>query len=619
MQRDSALADYRRLIIALALNTPIILIIFLWNLMPVEFSVLTWIYFITVSVGYYVLAMWLVTTIVFVMLLPFRRVGIGLCAVMTGAFVYYFLIDSFVFRLTRMHIDPFWIEWIVSDFGAFGISGGTLRSALLALLLIAAIEYGLFHYAWRITVKKFITVSFYTVGIASLIISQVIHAMAYEYNDARITKLTPYLPVYYPVSSHNQAAKYGGRLPIGNDESIDIEGEEGDAVTYPLRELEMDKPEGKRFPNILVLLFESWRYDMMNADITPHTYALSRNSLVCSRHYCSGNSTVAGVFGLFYGLFPTYWTTVKANNKAIHNPVLIDVLENNRYNYGVFANSNFKRHKIKDAVFRDIEVQESFAGESKIEQDLDMTRQLIGFLREQQGRERPFFALGFYKSNHAPYLYPQTDTIFRPAGDQNLMRANSDTDPTLYFNDYKNATHFVDKLIGQVLQEIDSLGLMSNTIIIVTTDHGEEFNDDRSNYWGHGTNFTQFQTVVPLVIYAPGREPRMITQITSHVDIAPTLLQEFLFCINNPGDYSNGINLYRDFGDNRPMVIGSYVNYAIILDDNVYEIYPFRSKNYKLSNINKDVAFPAYKELTPLMDEMKRFYRSSQQWSLGGR
>jgi membrane-anchored protein YejM (alkaline phosphatase superfamily) len=368
------------------------------------------------------------------------------------------------------------------------------------------------------------------------------------------------------------------------------------------------KPDDMALPNIVVLFFESWRYDMLTDSVTPNALALSQKSLVCSRHFCSGNSTVAGLFGFFYGLHATYWTAVKANNSVIHNPVLVDVLEENGYDFGIFARSNFERHKVKDAVFRGIDVHESFAGNSKVEQDLDMTQQLIGFLREQQNSTSPFFAFAFYKSNHAPYWYREIDTLFRPAGDQNLMRANDETDPTFYLNDYKNSTRYVDELIGQVLRELDSLGYMSNTIIIVTTDHGEQFNDDQSNYWGHGTNFTQWQTRVPMIFYAPDKEPRQIEHATAHVDIVPTILEEFFGCTNNARDYSNGVNLFADSVPSRPFVVGSYINHAFIIEDNVYEIYPVYTKEYKLDNIREKASPPPRHMLTVLVDEISRFY-----------
>jgi membrane-anchored protein YejM (alkaline phosphatase superfamily) len=612
---DGAVRDYCRLIVAIALNGPIVFLVFVWSARRVDFGVLTWVYLCTVTFGYYLLAMWFSVTIVYLVFLPLRKVAIGFAAAIACVFIYYFIIDSFVFNLTSIHIDPFWLEWIVSDFGAFGISSGTLRLALLGLVVAAAVEMVLFALAWRTRPRKIIGVSLFAALVVSLIFSQITHAVAYEKNDVRVTDITTYLPIYYPVTSHSEAAKYGGLLPLGEDIAMEAGGGDHGILIYPLRNLEYGKPKGRDLPNIVVFFFESWRYDMMTGEVTPNTFALSRQSTVCSRHFCSGNSTVAGIFGFFYGLCPSYWTAVKGNNNRIHNPVLIDILEDYGYDFGIFAKSNFKRHKIKDTVFRGIEVRESFSNKSKVKQDLEMTRQLISYIREQKKNGNPFFAFAFYKSNHAPYWYPSTDTLFRPAGDQNLILADDETDPSFYLNDYKNSTHYVDELIGRVLREMNSLGLMSNTIIIVTTDHGEQFNDDRSNHWGHGTNFTQYQTMVPLVIFAPGKKPRTITRPTSHVDVAPTLLQEFLYCTNDVRDYSNGRNLFRGLEDARPFVVGSYVNHAFVFEDNVFDTYPVYTRSYKLSDIREKASPPSHRMLKSLIDEMSRFYMDTSSGS----
>ena len=608
---NGALLDYRRLLVAIALNTPIALLVFLRGTYQTCLSMLTCIYLFTVTVGYYVLALWLTVTIIFLLFLPIRKLAIGLTATAVSLFVCYVIIDSFVFSLTKMHIDPFWLKWIVSDLGAFGISAGTMRSVVLLILLVIGIEFILFRLAWKTKPRRMVSLLVISGLILSFVVSQATHAIAYEKNDARVTSLTPHLPTYYPITSHKRAARLGGISSIEEELPEGEPGNKHSGLNYPLNKIEYNRTDNAAMPNIVVLFFESWRFDMMNDSVTPNTYALSQKSLVCSQHYCSGNSTVAGLFGFFYGLHATYWTAVKANNSMIDNPVLIDILKENGYDFGIFARSNFKRHKIKDAIFRGIDIQESFAGVSKIEQDADMTDQLNDFLRAHNNNAPPFLAFAFYKSNHAPYSYPSTDTIFRPAGDQNLMTATEQTDPTFYLNDYKNATRYVDELIGRVLDQLDSLGLMSNTIIIISTDHGEQFNDDRSNYWGHGTNFTQWQTRIPLVFYAPDRAPRIIEQATSHVDIVPTILGEYFGVSNDTRDYSNGINLFTDSIPMRPLVVGSYVNHAYIIDDNVYEIYPLYTREYKLDNINAKASSPSHGMLSTLISEIGRFYEES--------
>jgi membrane-anchored protein YejM (alkaline phosphatase superfamily) len=599
---------YYRLTIAAVINIALIFSILLWNSRQHDFGALSGLYFLTVILGYYVLPVYLVSSVLYLVFSPFRRFSLFVASLVITGFVFYFLIDVYTYSITRMHIDLFWINWIINDFDAFGLTYGTLSAVLAAFLILVAVEVGIFLLARRVAVRRWVIVSFWGVLLLSFAVSQTLHAVAYEENDARITGLSPYLPFYYGITSHSTSAKYGELLPVGLEDT-DVAGDDYEGpFTYPLKPIVQQLPPGKQPPNIIVLLFESWRYDAISPELTPNTSALAEKSLVSTRHVCSGNSTVAGVFGLFYGLHASYWGAVKASNARIHNPVLIDVLEDNGYSFGIFAKSNFKRHKIKDATFRGIQVHEDFAGPTAVEQDADMTRQLIEFMRSQTNSRNPFFTFAFYKANHAPYKYRPSDTIFTPADDQNLLFADNDTDPTEYFNDYLNSTRYVDALIGDVIDEAESLGLMDNTIIIITTDHGESFNDNRSNYWGHGTNFTQYQALVPLVFYAPGKAPRVMERRTSHVDISPTILETFLGCTSDVADYSNGVNLYDDMTDPRPFVVGSYVNHAFLIGENVYEMSPIHAKSYKFYDITRDASAPPPEMLNRIVREISRFY-----------
>jgi len=595
----------------LVLNIPVIYILLGLNLRGVEITFVKWFYFVNVVMGYYVLPLFLTTAAILFIFSPLKRLLVIPIGAIITILVYYLLIDSIVFKVAKIHIDLFWLEWIIKDYKGFGLPASAPQVAFLLLLGVVAVEIGIFVTARRIRKPKYLTLMFTLLTVLGLVLSQVIHAVAHEKNDIRITSLTPHLPVYIPVTSYKNAVKYGGLLAIGESYSGNITMESQSSLTYPLSDMKYNLPPDKKLPNIVIIILESWRFDMMNELVTPNIFALSQRSSVFHKHFCSGNSTVAGIFGLFYGLHATYWTAVKANCALIDNPVLIDVLREYQYTFGIFAKSNFKRHKIKDVIFRGIEVHESFTGRTTLEQDKDMTKQLISFLREQKEKPHPLMALAFFKSNHAPYRYPKEDSIFLPAKDLNLVFTNDDTDPECYLNDYRNSTHYVDALVGDIVQQLDSLGNMANTIIIVTTDHGESFNDNNANYWGHGTNFTQYQTRVPLILYTPGKKPQRIEYATSHIDIAPTLLQEYLGCTSNIQDYSNGINMFEKPTDPRPFVIGNYVNHAFIIEDNVFEISPMITKKYKLYDITQKASRLSPYVRRTLLEEISRFYDDS--------
>lgn len=142
----------------------------------------------------------------------------------------------------------------------------------------------------------------------------------------------------------------------------------------------------------------------------------------------------------------------------------------------------------------------------------------------------------------------------------------------------------------------------------MTTDHGEEFNDSGDNYWGHGSDFTRYQTQVPCVLHLPGVAPRVIDKVTSHLDLAPTLLKNYLGCRNDVRDYSDGVDLLGEIPDRRPLVIASYFNHAVILGDDVFATLPMQVKKYKVYDSTLPAGPPAMDLMREALAGMARFY-----------
>lgn len=83
----------------------------------------------------------------------------------------------------------------------------------------------------------------------------------------------------------------------------------------------------------------------------------------------------------------------------------------------------------------------------------------------------------------------------------NKLQLDADFDPELIKNNYKSTLHFVDNLIGRVLDDLMGRDLLDHTVVMITGDHGQEFNDYGKNYWGHGSNFGDYQLRVPMVVH----------------------------------------------------------------------------------------------------------------------
>jgi Sulfatase/Domain of unknown function (DUF4976) len=88
---------------------------------------------------------------------------------------------------------------------------------------------------------------------------------------------------------------------------------------------------------------------------------------------------------------------------------------------------------------------------------------------------------------------------------------------------YDETISSADHEFGKFLSFLKETGLFNDSILIVSSDHGQMF--DRG-YWGHGGPYLYQSLVhVPLVIHLPGQvQGQRIGANVSHVDIAPTIL-----------------------------------------------------------------------------------------------
>lgn len=91
-----------------------------------------------------------------------------------------------------------------------------------------------------------------------------------------------------------------------------------------------------------------------------------------------------------------------------------------------------------------------------------------------------------------------------------------------HINNYDSEIAFVDAYVGKIIQKLKDTGLYEDTIIVITSDHGEAFKDH--GLYFHGQNIYNEVIRVPLLIHVPGWPARTISEPVSLVDIAPTLL-----------------------------------------------------------------------------------------------
>lgn len=102
-------------------------------------------------------------------------------------------------------------------------------------------------------------------------------------------------------------------------------------------------------------------------------------------------------------------------------------------------------------------------------------------------------------------------------------------------NAYEAAIAYVDSRIAALLDSLESLGALRNTVVVVTSDHGEQFSEH--GRFGHGNSLYPQLLHVPLVIWSPGRVPagvRVRERVTLR-DLAATIESFALGRVTLPG------------------------------------------------------------------------------------
>jgi len=94
-----------------------------------------------------------------------------------------------------------------------------------------------------------------------------------------------------------------------------------------------------------------------------------------------------------------------------------------------------------------------------------------------------------------------------------------------YSDSYDNAIHWVDNLVGHLIDDLEEQGLRERTLIVFSADHGEAFGEHGSG--GHARHVYGEVTTTPLILSFPFRlEPGIVVEARSeNVDLWPTVLQ----------------------------------------------------------------------------------------------
>jgi membrane-anchored protein YejM (alkaline phosphatase superfamily) len=495
------------------------------------------------------------------LLLPRPRIILTLGTAVSSLLLIFLLTDSEVYRLYRFHVNPGVFELLTGGAGSQIFVLPWIMYAKMAGIAAATIAWQALIAVWiwrrtRAAPHPWLTGRVAALFFGSLIIGyQLTHAWADAVGFTPVTRDASLLPFAYPVRARDMMRKLGFEV---RPDRWQIDTAHG-GLDYPLAALQCAAPAPLR--NIVFLVIDSWRFDALNPATTPNISRFAGKAARFDQHFSGGNATRAGIFSLFYAIPATYWHDMLQQRRG---PVFISELLDHDYQLGIFQSAALRSPEFHQTVFaRVANPRMESKGSSPSARDRDLTTDFESFLAARDPA-RPFFAFLFFDAPHAYDFPPDFPLAFQPSlANVDYLALGPDSDPKPFHNRYLNSVRYTDTLVGEVLDKLRDDGLLDSSVIVITGDHGQEFNDNGLGFWGHNSNFTHFQTEVPLLLSGPGVPTGEFGYRTSHFDVAPTILSRYLGCSTPMDRYSVGHDLFEP-GGRDALVIASYQDFAVL-------------------------------------------------------
>lgn len=547
------------------------------------------------------------------LVLPSRWVLVPIGVLSLAVMLIYIVVDTEVYARYRFHLNGFVWE-LLSGPGTgenLPLSGTTVFVMAVAVMMVAALSTIAAWFALSRAssdTPSFRARYFVAAWALAFVTAQCMHIWYEAHYDGEVTGVTRHFPLHHPLTAKRLLVRYGLLdASAARESSLERRSDVGRELIYPQNPMRCESPANP--VDVLVIIVDSLRADAFDARIMPRLHSLTEraNAQMFTDHISGGNVTRGGIFGLFTGLPATYWNAFAAAHRSA---IWIEQHQKAGYRVGIFSSATLQSPAFDRTVFSTVPaLRLGSEGDNAIERDLDAISDISDFLAADADSQ-PYFGVLYLDAAHGPTV-PEGAEHFRPQLQRvDHLRLDADFDPLPYVNRYWNALHWLDERVGEFLDAADADGHLDNTLVILTSDHGDEFNDLGLNYWGHGSNFSRYQTQVPLMMLWPGRSQQQIDYRTSHYDVAATVLREVLGCENPPSDHSIGAHLFDASAPRDYVPVVSYYNYGILLEDRTIATYP--SGGYEVLGPDgrplKDQEIPVGIRAS-LLDMLSRFYR----------
>jgi arylsulfatase A-like enzyme len=250
-------------------------------------------------------------------------------------------------------------------------------------------------------------------------------------------------------------------------------------------------------------------------DPMPNLTALTRQAILFENAYTVFPETIKSFVAVHSAVHPALDVPAE-RYEHVDTPALASLLKERGYRTGLFHSGRFM-YLGMDAVVRSrgFDTQEDagdIGGDHDSSFGIDEPSTVRRILRwiDESPKDQPFLVDYLPIAGHHPYATPDGGGPFPDDSDVNR---------------YRNALHYADAALGQLLRGLRQRGLDESTLFVICGDHGEAFGQHPGNY-GHTLFLYEENVHVPLLVVAPELldKPVRVNRVASLADTAPTIL-----------------------------------------------------------------------------------------------
>lgn len=488
------------------------------------------------------------------------------------------LVDSEVFSRFHLHLNS--IVWVLLSSPNQSELVRNWQWISIYMLLIFFVEMLLSTWIWqklRSLNRHYFGQPLAVLFICAFLASHLIYIWADANFYRPITMQRANLPLSYPMTARKFLEKHGLlNQQIYNRHLIQHGHPESVAIEYPFSDLRYnDKGSGY---NLLMIIVDSLRPQDMHQYMPVLTH-FAQTNIQFTNHYSSGYYANTGLFGLFYGISSTYVDNILASRIP---SALVNALSTQGYRFVLCASGGFSANLYRQALLTDFSLPISVKQSDKI-----TTEKWQSWLLDQDSKREPWFSY----INFSGTALPANSKM--PALTNIITR-------------YYNGVQDVDTRISQILDVLKKHSLLNKTVLVITAEHGIQFNNTNKDLCGSG--FSQSQLHVPLIIHWPGKSAQIIYKLTGHNDVMRTLMQHLLHVSTAPKDYSQGEDLFTSkrnknwiaTGDSNRLIVTTLTKTLMLDNNGVYHAYDKNGKEIKEER-------PRLHQLLEVLTDVKRF------------